>query len=79
MRWPELRIEGAVALYRHGKSSFARAAELCGLSQEELKRILAVRGSSREVPPLEQEDCEQAAAALRKAGAWRKISLYSGS
>jgi predicted HTH domain antitoxin len=43
---PELRIEGAIALYRQGESSFARAAELCGLSQEELKHILAARGSS---------------------------------
>ena len=29
---PELRIEGAIALYRQGERSFARAAELCGLS-----------------------------------------------
>ncbi len=65
---PELRIEGAIALYRQGESSFARAAELCGLSQEELKHILAARGIFREVPPLEQEDFEQAAEALRKAG-----------
>jgi predicted HTH domain antitoxin len=76
---PELRIEGAIALYRQGESSFARAAELCGLSQEELKHILAARGIFREVPPLEQEDFAQAAEALRKAGAWRKINLYSGS
>ena len=76
---PELRIEGAIALYRQGESSFARAAELCGLSQEEFKHILAARGIFREVYPLEQEDFEQAAESLRKAGAWRKISLYSGS
>ncbi len=44
---PELRIEGAIALYRQGESSFARAAELCGLSQEELKHILAARGIPR--------------------------------
>jgi predicted HTH domain antitoxin len=47
---PELRIEGALALYKQGESSFARAAELCGLSQEELKHILAARGIFREVP-----------------------------
>jgi len=66
---PALRIEGAIALYRQGESSFARAAELCGLSQEELKHILAARGIFREVPPLEQDGFEQAAEALRKAGA----------
>jgi predicted HTH domain antitoxin len=66
---PELRIEGAIALYRQGELSFARAAELGGLSQEELKHILAARGIFRAVPPLEQEGFEQAAEALRKAGA----------
>jgi predicted HTH domain antitoxin len=65
---PELRIEGAIALYRQGKISFARAAELCGLAQEELKYILAARGLFREVVPLEQEVYEQAAEALRRAG-----------
>ena len=76
---PELRIEGAIALYRQGEISFARAAEVCGISQEELKHILAARELFREVPPLEQDDFEQAAEALRTAGAWRKISLYLGS
>jgi predicted HTH domain antitoxin len=66
---PELRIEGAIALYRQGEISFARAAELSGLLQEDLKHILATRGIFREVPPLEQEVFEQAAEALRKAGA----------
>jgi predicted HTH domain antitoxin len=66
---PELRIEGAIALYRQGEISFARAAELCGLSQEELKQILAARGIFREVAPLEQSVFEQAAEALRRAGA----------
>ncbi|MGH8072212.1 MAG: UPF0175 family protein [Candidatus Entotheonellia bacterium] len=66
---PELRIEGAVILYRQGEISFARAAELCGLSQEELKQILAARGIFREVPPVEQGGFDQAAEALRRAGA----------
>jgi predicted HTH domain antitoxin len=64
---PELRIEGAIALYRQGEISFARAAELSGLAQEELKYILAARGIFREVAPLEQEVYEQAAEALRRA------------
>ena len=64
---PELRIEGAIALYRQGEISFARAAELCGLGQEELKHILAARGFFREVEPLGQEVYEQAAEALRRA------------
>jgi predicted HTH domain antitoxin len=66
---PELRIEGAITLYRQGESSFAHAAELCGLSQEELKQILTARGIFREVAPLEQEDFDQAAQALHRAGA----------
>jgi predicted HTH domain antitoxin len=66
---PELRIEGAIALYRQGRISFARAAELGGRSQEELKRFLAARGIFREVAPLEQGVFEQAAEALRRAGA----------
>jgi hypothetical protein len=43
--------EGAIALYRQGETSFARAAELGGLLQEDLKHILATRGFFREVPP----------------------------
>jgi len=66
---PALRLEGAVTLYRQGEISFARAAELCGLSQEERKHILAARGIFREVAPLKQGDCDQAAEALRRAGA----------
>ena len=64
---PELRVEGAIALYRQGEVSFARAAELCGLSQEELKHIVAARGLSREVPPLEPDVFAQALEALRQA------------
>ena len=64
---PELRVEGAIALYRQGEVSFARAAELCGLSQEELKHIVAARGIYREVPPLEPGVFDQALEALRKA------------
>jgi predicted HTH domain antitoxin len=41
---PELCIEGAIALYRQGEISFARAAELGGLLQGDLKHILATRG-----------------------------------
>ncbi len=66
---PELRIEGAIALYRQEEISFARTAELCGLTQEDLKHILAARGIFREVVPLEKEIFEQAAEALRRAGA----------
>ena len=66
---PELRIEGSIALYRKSEISFARAAELCGLSQEELKQVLTARGICREVTPLEQGVFEQSAEALRRAGA----------
>ena len=66
---PELRIEGAVLLYRQGEVSFARAAELCGLSQEELKQILAARGIFREVAPPEPGDFDRAVDALRRADA----------
>jgi predicted HTH domain antitoxin len=68
LRRPELRIEGAIALYKPGEISFARVAELCGLVQEELKHILAAQGIFRELAPLEQEVYEQTAEALRRAG-----------
>jgi predicted HTH domain antitoxin len=66
---PELRVEGVLALYGQGEISFARAAELCGVSQEELKQILAARGICREVAPLEQGVLEQAAEAMRRVRA----------
>lgn len=66
---PELRVEAAIARYRQGEISFGRAAELCGLSQEALKELLAVRGIFREVEPLVPEVFEQAVEALRRAGA----------
>jgi predicted HTH domain antitoxin len=64
---PELRVEGAIALYRQGAISFARAAELSGLSQEDLKALLSARGMGREVASLTQEEATEATEALRRA------------
>jgi predicted HTH domain antitoxin len=65
---PELLIEGAVILYKQGDVSFARTADLCGLSPEERKQILAPRGIVREVAPLDLADFDQAPETLRIAG-----------
>ena len=45
---PELRVEGAIALYRQGAISFARAAELSGLSQ---RQRFCESGATRTLDP----------------------------
>ena len=47
---PELKIEIALSLYEQEEVSLGRAAEIAGLSREELKEILASRGIERRVP-----------------------------
>ena len=45
---PALKLDGAVALWRKGRVSLAKAAEIAGLTVPELKEVLAVRGMTRE-------------------------------
>jgi len=46
---PGLRIEIAVDLYRHGKVTLWKAADIAALSLEEFKKILASRSIKIEV------------------------------
>ena len=46
---PGLRIEIAVDLYRHGKVTLCKAADIAALSLEEFKEILASRSIKIEV------------------------------
>ncbi len=45
---PTLKLDGAVALWRKGRISLAKAAEIAGLTIQELKEVLAARGIIRE-------------------------------
>ena len=45
---PTLKLDGAVALWRKGRVSLAKAAEIAGLTVPELKEVLAARGVLRE-------------------------------
>jgi predicted HTH domain antitoxin len=44
---PTLKLDGTVALWRKGRVSLARAAEIAGLTVPELKEVLAARGILR--------------------------------
>ncbi|HXH12590.1 MAG TPA: UPF0175 family protein [Alphaproteobacteria bacterium] len=45
---PTLRLDGAVALWRKGRVSLAKAAEIAGLTVPEFKEVIAARGILRE-------------------------------
>jgi predicted HTH domain antitoxin len=45
---PTLKLDGAVALWRKGRLSLAKAAEVVGLTVPEFKDVLAARGIVRE-------------------------------
>jgi hypothetical protein len=53
---PSLRSEVAVELYKSGKISLGRAAEIAGVSAEGFKNLLEMRGIKRVVaaPPIDQ-------------------------
>ena len=55
---PELKAEIALSLYKGEEISLGRAAEIAGLSREELKEILASRGIERRIPWLSSEEVE---------------------
>ena len=55
---PELKAEIALSLYKGEEISLGRAAEIAGLSREELKEILASRGIERRIPSLSSEEVE---------------------
>ncbi len=45
---PALKLDGAIALWRKGRISLAKAAEIIGLTVPEFKEVLAARGIVRE-------------------------------
>lgn len=46
---PELKTELALSLYEQGEISLGRAAEIAGMSREQMKEILATRGIERRI------------------------------
>ncbi len=55
---PALKIEIALSLYQDEEISLGRAAEMAGISREQMKEILSARGVERKYPqrPLEAVD-----------------------
>ena len=45
---PKLKLDGAIALWRKGRVSLAKASEIAGLTVPEFKDVLAARGIVRE-------------------------------
>jgi predicted HTH domain antitoxin len=45
---PSLKLEGSLLLWRKGRVSLAKAAELVGLTVPEFKEVLAARGIVRD-------------------------------
>lgn len=45
---PTLKLEGAIALWKKGDISLAKAAEIAGLTVPEFKDVLATKGIIRE-------------------------------
>ena len=65
---PEYRIEIAVEKYKQEKASLGKAADIAGVSLEEIKEILKSRGVSLKGPRRIEEihrDAEQARKAMR--------------
>lgn len=45
---PNLKLNGAIALWRKGRISLAKAGEIAGLTVPEFKEVLAARGIVRQ-------------------------------
>ncbi|KXA94523.1 hypothetical protein AKJ37_07535 [candidate division MSBL1 archaeon SCGC-AAA259I09] len=50
-RHPEYRTDIAVEMFKDGKVSLGRAAEIAGMSRESFKEVLGERGVKREIEP----------------------------
>lgn len=55
---PTLKLDGAVALWRKGQISLAKAAEIAGLTIPELKEVFAARGVIRETEGKSRPDMD---------------------
>ena len=56
---PGLKLEMALSLYEREEISLGRAAELAGLSREQVKEILAARGMERKLVERTREQLDQ--------------------
>jgi predicted HTH domain antitoxin len=66
---PGLKLDGAVALWRKGRISLAKAAEVAGLTVPELKEVLAARGIIRETEGKSREEMD---AKLKETLPWQQ-------
>lgn len=55
-RHPEYRTDIAVEMFKNGKVSLGRAAEMAGTNREGFKEVLEERGVKREIEPREGSD-----------------------
>ena len=56
---PGLKLEMALSLYERVEISLGRAAEMAGLSREQVKEILAARGMERKLVERSREQLDQ--------------------
>ncbi len=61
---PALKLEIALSLYQGEEISLGRAAEMAGVSREQLKEVLAARGIERKYPQRSQEQVDRDAELL---------------
>ena len=56
---PELRSDLAVELYRTGRVSLSRAAEVCGMNLEDFKELLKEKGVKIKVPSIPADEVDE--------------------
>jgi predicted HTH domain antitoxin len=56
---PGLKLEMALSLYEREEISLGRAAELAGISREQMKEVLAARGIERKLVERTREQVER--------------------
>jgi predicted HTH domain antitoxin len=59
MLQPALKLEIALSLYEREEVSLGRAAEMAGISREQMKELLAARGIERKYPQRSQEEVDR--------------------
>ena len=59
MLQPALKLEIALSLYEREEISLGRAAEMAGISREQMKELLAARGIERKYPQRSQEEVDR--------------------
>ena len=56
---PALKVEIALSLYEAENISLGRAAEIAGVSREQMKEILSARGIERKYPQRSREEVDR--------------------